>query len=80
VIVSTGTRAKLEAIPGLAEAQPLTHIEALELDQIPEHLVVIGSGYVGVEFAQAIRRFSSTPSIPKKESELATSDASLVAS
>jgi len=59
VIVSTGTRAKLEAIPGLAEAQPLTHIEALELDQIPEHLVVVGSGYVGVEFAQAMRRFGS---------------------
>jgi pyruvate/2-oxoglutarate dehydrogenase complex dihydrolipoamide dehydrogenase (E3) component len=46
VIVSTGTRAKLEAIPGLAEAQPLTHVEALELDKIPEHLVVIGSGHV----------------------------------
>src|ERR1700716_4231392 len=42
VIVSTGTRAILEAIPGLAEAQPLTHIEALELDQVPEHLLVIG--------------------------------------
>ena len=59
VIVSTGTRAKLEPIPGLAEAQPLTHIEALELDQIPKHLIVIGSGYVGVEFAQAMRRFGS---------------------
>ncbi|MGB0124103.1 MAG: FAD-dependent oxidoreductase [Silvibacterium sp.] len=59
VIVSTGTRARREAIPGLAEAQPLTHIEALELDQIPEHLIVIGSGYVGVEFAQAMRRFGS---------------------
>src|ERR1700694_3407889 len=59
VIVSTGTRAKLESIPGLAEAQPLTHIEALELDKIPEHLIVIGSGYVGVEFAQAMRRFGS---------------------
>ena len=59
VIVSTGTHAKLEAIPGLAEAHPLTHIEALELDQIPEHLVVIGTGYVGLEFAQAIRRFGS---------------------
>src|SRR5713101_562562 len=34
VIVSTGTRASLEAIPGLAEAQPLTHIEALELGQV----------------------------------------------
>jgi pyruvate/2-oxoglutarate dehydrogenase complex dihydrolipoamide dehydrogenase (E3) component len=63
VIVSTGTRATLDAIPGLAEAQPLTHIEALELDQVPEHLLVIGSGYVGVEFAQAIRRFGSRVSV-----------------
>src|SRR3984893_10470131 len=45
VIVSTGTRASLEPIPGLAEAQPLTHIEALELGQVPEHLLVIGGGY-----------------------------------
>src|ERR1700735_5892083 len=53
-IVSTGTRAALEAIPGLAEAHPLTHIEALELDQVPEHLLVVGAGYVGVEMAQAM--------------------------
>src|SRR5438034_746346 len=48
VIVSTGTRAAVGAIPGLAEAQPLTHIEALELDQVPEHLLVIGGGYSGL--------------------------------
>jgi pyruvate/2-oxoglutarate dehydrogenase complex dihydrolipoamide dehydrogenase (E3) component len=59
VIVSTGTRASVEAIPGLVEAQPLTHIEALELDQVPEHLLVIGGGYVGVELSQAMRRFGS---------------------
>jgi pyruvate/2-oxoglutarate dehydrogenase complex dihydrolipoamide dehydrogenase (E3) component len=59
VIVSTGTRAALEAIPGLAGAQPLTHIEALELDEIPEHLLVVGGGYVGVEMSQAMRRFGS---------------------
>ncbi len=59
VIVSTGTRAALEKIPGLAEAQPLTHIEALELDKIPDHLLVVGGGYVGVEMSQAIRRFGS---------------------
>src|SRR5215831_2464504 len=40
VIVSTGTRAALGAIPGLAEAQPVTHIEALELEDVPEHLLV----------------------------------------
>src|SRR5437667_184027 len=59
VIVSTGTRASLEPIPGLAKAQPLTHIEALELGQVPEHLLVIGGGYVGIELSQAMRRFGS---------------------
>ena len=63
VIVSMGTRATLDAIPGLAEARPLTHIEALELGEIPEHLIVIGSGYVGVEFAQAMRRFGSNVTV-----------------
>src|SRR5207245_4210446 len=59
VIVGTGTRASLEPIPGLAEAQPLTHIEALELGEVPEHLLVIGGGYIGVELSQAMRRFGS---------------------
>jgi len=59
VIISTGTRAAVGAIPGLAEARPLTHIEALELDVVPEHLLVIGGGYVGVELSQAMRRFGS---------------------
>ena len=63
VIVSTGTRAALGAIPGLAEAQPLTHIEALELDEVPEHLLVIGGGYVGIELSQAMRRFGSKVSV-----------------
>src|SRR5580700_2073959 len=59
VIVSTGTRAAIEAIPGLVEAQPLTHIEALELDEVPKHLLVVGGGYIGVELSQAMRRFGS---------------------
>src|ERR1700678_3133086 len=63
VIVSTGTRAALGAIPGLAEAQPLTHIEALELDEVPEHLLVIGGGSVGIELSQAMRRFGSKVSV-----------------
>jgi pyruvate/2-oxoglutarate dehydrogenase complex dihydrolipoamide dehydrogenase (E3) component len=59
VIVSTGTHAALEPISGLVEAQPLTHVEALELDEIPDHLIVIGGGYVALEMAQAMRRFGS---------------------
>src|SRR5579864_6786026 len=70
VIVSTGTRASLEPIPGLAEAQPLTHIEALELGQVPEHLLVIGGGYVGVELSQAMRRFGSKVTVVDRNGRL----------
>jgi pyruvate/2-oxoglutarate dehydrogenase complex dihydrolipoamide dehydrogenase (E3) component len=70
VIVSSGTRATLEAIPGLAEAQPLTHIEALELGQVPEHLLVIGGGYVGVELSQAMQRFGSKVSMIDRNERL----------
>src|SRR6266851_3173556 len=70
VIVSTGTRASLEPIPGLAEAQPLTHIEALELSQVPEHLLVIGGGYVGVELSQAMRRFGSKVTVVDRNGRL----------
>lgn len=59
VVIGTGTHAVIENIPGLVSAQPLTHVEALELDVVPEHLIVIGGGYVGLEFAQAMRRFGS---------------------
>jgi pyruvate/2-oxoglutarate dehydrogenase complex dihydrolipoamide dehydrogenase (E3) component len=70
VIVSTGTHAALEAIPGLREAQPLTHIEALELDEIPEHLLVIGGGYIGVELSQAMRRFGSKVTVIDRNERL----------
>lgn len=70
VIVSTGTRAALEPISGLADAQPLTHIEALDLDEIPEHLIVIGGGYVGLELSQAMRRFGSRVTVVDRNDRL----------
>jgi pyruvate/2-oxoglutarate dehydrogenase complex dihydrolipoamide dehydrogenase (E3) component len=70
MVVSTGTRAALDKIPGLAESQPLTHIEALELDEIPERLLVIGGGYVGVELSQAMRRFGSKVTIVDRNARL----------
>src|SRR5271163_4780997 len=63
VIISTGTRAALPPVSGLADAQPLTHVEALELDEVPKHLLVIGGGYVGLELSQAMRRFGSKVSV-----------------
>lgn len=63
VVINTGSRSKIDKTPGLAESSPLTHIEALELDQIPEHLLVLGGGYIGLELAQAMRRFGSRVTI-----------------
>ena len=71
VVINTGTRATIDRTPGLAEANPLTHIEALELDQIPEHLLVLGGGYVGLELSQAMRRFGSRVSIIERNARLA---------
>src|SRR5215831_12814605 len=59
VFISVGTHAAIPGIPGLEAARPLTHIEALELDYLPAHLIVLGGGYVGLELAQAYRRFGS---------------------
>ena len=70
VIINTGTHAALEPVPGLLEAQPLTHIEALELDELPEHLLVIGGGYIGLELSQAMRRFGSNVSIIERNDHL----------
>jgi pyruvate/2-oxoglutarate dehydrogenase complex dihydrolipoamide dehydrogenase (E3) component len=74
VIVSTGTRAASEPIPGLSDAQPLTHIEALELDQVPKQLIVIGSGYVGLELSQAMRRFGSKVTVIDRNAHLLHSE------
>src|SRR5713101_4987467 len=59
VFLNVGTYAAIPSVPGLEAARPLTNIEALELDYLPPHLIVLGGGYVGLEFAQAYRRFGS---------------------
>jgi pyruvate/2-oxoglutarate dehydrogenase complex dihydrolipoamide dehydrogenase (E3) component len=59
VFLNVGSHAAIPDIPGLVEAHPLTHIEALELDYLPAHLIILGAGYVGLEMAQAYRRFGS---------------------
>ena len=71
VVIGTGTHATLPQIPGLADSKPLTHIEALELDTLPEHLIVLGGGYVGMELAQAMRRFGSKVTVIDRNRRLA---------
>ena len=72
VFLDLGTHATIPDIPGLAGAGPLTHVEALELDRLPAHLIVLGGGYVGVELAQAFRRFGSEVTVVQHGPQLLT--------
>jgi pyruvate/2-oxoglutarate dehydrogenase complex dihydrolipoamide dehydrogenase (E3) component len=70
VVINTGSRARIDTVPGLQESAPLTHIEALELDRVPEHLIVLGGGYIGLELAQAFRRFGSRVTLIERNTTL----------
>src|SRR5712672_326247 len=71
VVLNLGTHATIPDIPGLVAAEPLTSVEVLELDRLPDHLIVLGGGYVGLELAQAYRRFGSRVSIVEAGPQLA---------
>jgi pyruvate/2-oxoglutarate dehydrogenase complex dihydrolipoamide dehydrogenase (E3) component len=71
VFINVGTHAAIPDVPGLKAASPLTNIEALELDELPERLIVLGGGYVGLELAQAFRRFGSQVTIVEQAPQLA---------
>ena len=70
VFLNLGTHAAIPDIPGLRAAKPLTHVEALELDRLPAHLLVLGGGYVGLEFAQAFARFGSRVTVLERGPQL----------
>ena len=70
VFLNLGTHAAIPDIPGLRAAKPLTHIEALELDRLPSHLLILGGGYVGLEFAQAFVRFGSRVTVLERGPQL----------
>ena len=63
VLLVTGSSPWFAPIPGLSDARPLTSTELMELDQLPEHLVVLGGGYVGLELGQTLARLGSRVTI-----------------
>ncbi|MBZ9710391.1 mercuric reductase (plasmid) [Mesorhizobium sp. B2-1-8] len=71
IFLDVGTRPAIPDVPGLTDAAPLTNIEALDLDYVPSHLIVLGGGYVGLELAQAYRRFGSRVTVIDRGSRLA---------
>ncbi|HEX8339644.1 MAG TPA: FAD-dependent oxidoreductase, partial [Tepidisphaeraceae bacterium] len=66
LFINLGARAVLPDLPGLADARPLTSESALELGRLPEHLLVLGGGYIGVELGQAFRHLGSRVTIVQR--------------
>jgi pyruvate/2-oxoglutarate dehydrogenase complex dihydrolipoamide dehydrogenase (E3) component len=79
VFLDLGSRAAMPEIPGLAAAKPMTHVEALDLNRLPEHAIVLGGGYVGLELAQALRRFGSAVTVIEHGRQIAGKEDSDVA-
>lgn len=66
IFINTGTRPRVPAIEGLDSIPYLTNKTILELHDIPEHLLVIGGGYIGLEFGQMYRRFGSEVTVVER--------------
>ena len=70
IFINAGAGPSVPAIEGLKEVPFLTSTSIMELDTVPEHLVVLGGGYVGLEFGQMFRRFGSRVTIIQSRSQL----------
>jgi pyruvate/2-oxoglutarate dehydrogenase complex dihydrolipoamide dehydrogenase (E3) component len=68
--LNVGGRAVIPNLPGVDKIKYLTNTGVLELEELPKHLVVVGGGYIGVEFAQMFRRFGSEVTIVEKASRI----------
>lgn len=72
VFINAGTRASWPRLEGLENIPALDNSSIMELDQVPEHLLILGGGYIGVEFGQLFRRFGSHVTIVQSAGQLLT--------
>jgi len=70
IFINVGGRARIPSMPGVANTPYLTNSTLLDLDVLPRHLIIVGGGYVGLEFGQIFRRFGSDVTIIEKASRL----------
>jgi pyruvate/2-oxoglutarate dehydrogenase complex dihydrolipoamide dehydrogenase (E3) component len=70
IFINTGTRAAVPNVAGLRETGFLTPSDLLDLRELPEHLLILGGGYIGLEFGQMFRRFGSRVSIVEHSTQL----------
>ena len=70
IFINVGARAFVPPIPGLEKINYFTNSNIMDVDFVPEHLIIIGGSYIGLEFAQMYRRFGSKVTIVEKASRL----------
>jgi pyruvate/2-oxoglutarate dehydrogenase complex dihydrolipoamide dehydrogenase (E3) component len=70
IFINVGARASLPDMPGVDQVPTLNNRSMLELDHLPEHLIVVGGSYVGLEFAQMYRRFGAEVTVIEKASRV----------
>jgi pyruvate/2-oxoglutarate dehydrogenase complex dihydrolipoamide dehydrogenase (E3) component len=70
IFINVGGRAAIPSMPGVANTPFLTNSTLLDLDVLPRHLVIVGGGYIGLEFGQIFRRFGSEVTIIERASRL----------
>lgn len=70
IFINTGARPAVPALPGLQQVPSFTSTTIMELDQVPEHLLILGGGYIAVEFGQMFRRFGSEVTIIQRRDTL----------
>ena len=74
IVIDTGLTAKIPQISGLADVPYLDNVSVMELSVVPEHLLVLGGGYIGLEFAQMFRRFGSHVTVIQRGKQLLTGE------
>jgi pyruvate/2-oxoglutarate dehydrogenase complex dihydrolipoamide dehydrogenase (E3) component len=71
IFLNVGGRAAIPYLPGIDDVPYLTNVSLLQLEELPRHLAIVGGSYIGIEFAQAFRRFGSEVTIVEMSSRLA---------
>ncbi len=66
VFINVGGRAMVPDIPGIKDVPYMTNSQMMELDKVPEHLIIVGGSYIGLEFAQMYRRFGAKVTVIEK--------------
>src|SRR6202042_3082598 len=72
IVIDAGTRPRPLAVPGAGDVPVLDSTSIMELEELPEHLIILGGGYIGLEFGQMFRRFGSAATIVQTGPRLMT--------